>query len=380
MPVSQPSPTLPAGAPSPAVAPALLERHAAGLRTYLTGLQKSDPTRVETVLQEVMRAAAAQAELEDDPAVWLFAQGRRRIVGGGQRGDMLSGDTADGIREEEAMPGEDPAIAVHRTFARLTNKQQEVLRLKFQFGFNLEELARITGVSKTGANGLLHSAVARICQATGATLSLGAERGGDVRLTAYALDEMEPAEKKLFVASVPNGKALLESAEAIRKAGAQLTRVLESGAPLPKRRRKKTAGWLSLRGWLIGLGLVAAGGLAWYFGRNSGEAEKTLETTSSTVNGTALELRRSRTEKSEGGAGRKTDLDDASGSLARNGRSLRPGEAEWERKHFGQGRGQGSGGTDASGDPAEAGGETGPLTAAGGARSGGAGRGPTGRN
>src|SRR6478736_3026034 len=258
MPVSQPSPTLPAGAPSPAVAPALLERHAAGLRTYLTGLQKSDATRVEAVLQEVMRAAAAQVELEDDPAVWLFAQGRRRMVGGGQRGDMLAGDTADGMREEEAVPGEDPAIAVHRTFARLTNKQQEVLRLKFQFGFNLEELARITGVGKTAAGGLLHFAVERICQAVGVSLLPGAGQGRDVRLTAYALDEMEPGEKKTFAESVADGKALLESSDAIRKAGQQLASVLESGAPLPKRRRRRkgAAWWKSPRGLLVGAAAV----------------------------------------------------------------------------------------------------------------------------
>ena len=242
-------------------------------------------------------------------------------------------------------------MAVYRAFERLTNKQQEMLRLKFQFGFNLEEVARITAVGKAGAGGLLHFALERICHATGSVLSLGADQRIDVRLTAYALDEMEPAEKKHFVESVPNGKALLESSDAIRKAGLQLTGVLESGAPLPKRRRRRRrgAGWRFPVLMLAGVAVVA--GLAWYFWPRSGETGDALEDTSA-IHGDYAGSTRVRAEEA-GGSGRVCD---SSSSHNRTDRSPRPGEAEWERKPFGRGNGHGNGPGSGPGAAASAGG------------------------
>src|SRR6185369_6469121 len=104
----------------------------------------------------------------------------------------------------------------------------------------------------------------RICRAAGTTLSLGEGQRIDVRLTAYALDELQPAEKQTFAESVPDAKALLESSDAIRKVGAQLTRVLESGAPLPKRQRQRkgAAWWKSPVFVIVVLAVAALGGVA----------------------------------------------------------------------------------------------------------------------
>ncbi len=334
---------------------------------------------METVVQEIMREAPAQMKFEEDPVVWMFAEGRRRTISGGQRGDVLVADATDGTRDEEVVAGEDPRIAMHRAFERLTNKQREVLRLKFQFGFNLAELARITGVSQAGASGLLHFAVERVCQATGATLSLGPDQRIDVRLTAYALDEMEPAEKKAFAESVADGKALLESSDAIRKAGAQLTSLLESGAPLPQRRRRKSgAGWKSPAVLLGGIVVVVVSGLAWYFLSPPGKTGAELEDMSA-MHGDYSGSTGVRREESGGGGGRVGDTS-SSTSHDKIDRPARPGEADWEKKRFGQGHGQGS----ASADPADnspaaqPGGEAGPTGAsAGGSRSRGAASGPS---
>src|SRR3954470_20050418 len=101
MPVSQPPSTTPAGLPPPAVATALLERHQAGLRTYLTGLHGAVAARVEIVLKEIMGEAPAQMQFEEDPAVWMFTEGRRRVVSGSHPGDVLVGDPADGARDDD---------------------------------------------------------------------------------------------------------------------------------------------------------------------------------------------------------------------------------------------------------------------------------------
>lgn len=343
------------------------------MRAYLAGLPGAQPLRVAEVVREVLAAAAQQTDFEEDPAVWLFAQGRRRIVTAGHRGDVLVTDEVEGGADEEMAAGEDPGIAVHRAFARLTVKQQEVLRLKFQFGFSLQELAGITGVSQGGAGGLLHSGVMRVCQASGAALTLGSEWTRNARLTAYALDEMEPAEKKAFVEGVPNGKALFESAETIKQTGVQLSRVLESGAPLPKRKhRRKGAAWQSPYAWLIGALVVAGAGAAWYFGR--GESEAARRDDRSGMNGSFSTATRNRRSEGGDGSGRPGDRADSGGALAGHGRSLRPGEADWERKAFGQGRQRAAGeaGTTAADNPAQGRGETGPASDQGGARSAGA--------
>ena len=341
------------------------------MRTYLSGLPGATAVRVEAVLQEVRREAEAPLELEEDPAVWLFAQGRRRLGSGGQRGDVMVADAAD----DEAVAGEDPRIAVHRGFERLTPKQQEVVRLKFQFSFSIEELARITNVSPGGAAGLLHSAVARICQVTGVSLLAGA----DVRLTAYALDELGPAEKQAFAEGVPDGRALLESSDTIRKTGTLLAGVLESGAPLPKRsrRRKGGAGWKSPGGLLVGTAVIVTVALVWYFRRDSGETTATRGEMASGMNGSFATPTRSRRAET-GGVGRAGDRPDTTEALARNSRTLRPGEADWEKKSFGWGHkhapdAEGSG---VVSNPSQAGGETAPSGEQGGTRSPGAPSGP----
>ncbi len=378
------TPTIPAGSPPPAVDPALLGRQEAGLRTYLAGLQGATATQVDDVIKQVMRAAAEQPEFEDDPVVWLFAEGRRRMGSGGQRGEALVGETGEA---DEPLAGENPAIAIHRAFGRLTNKQQEMVRLKFQFGFNLGEMARIAGISQTGAAGLLHSAMERLCRAAGSDLSLGEGRGGDARLTAYALDEMEPEEKQSFVESVPDGKSLLESSTTIRKVGQQLAQVLESGAPLPKRQRRRTgvAWWKSPVAWSVLAAVAAIGGLAWYFLRDS--AETADDRAAGEMHGTSPTTRPMREREPDdfarvGGGSGETNFS------SRSGRKLRPGEAAWERKAFGKGhRNASEAGNDSVGgipgdgaNPAQRDGESGALSASGGERSAGAPRGPSAQN
>ncbi len=363
------------------------------MRTYLAGLPGANAIQVDAVMREMMREAPTQMEFEDDPVVWMFTQGRRKMTSGGQRADIIGINEGDGGADEEAVAGEDPAIAVHRAFARLTPKQQEMLRLKFQFGFNLEEMSRIAGVSQGGANGLVHSGVERICRAAGSTLSLGEGRGGDVRLTAYALDELQPAEKKAFAESVPDAKALLESSDAIKKIGAQLTRVLESGAPAPKRqRRRKGAAWWQSPAFLVGatLAAVAIGGGIWYFAGRPAEKESAREDRVSSGHGSTTVQTRTRAgekEETRGSGGVNENMAFSGGS----GRKLRPGEAAWEKKHFGRGSGApanatGDGAGNPSGDdanaanPAEPGGEAGPVDTQGGERSAGSRRGALSRN
>ncbi len=252
-----------------AVAPALLERHKAALRSYVHALTKGDAAKVEAIVEAVWLEAqgAGNAEFEEDPTIWLFAHARRRVVGSSPR-DILAGESGGGSGEDEAgNPGEEPLVVVHRTINSLTAKQQEALRLKFQFNLSLDEIASITGQAKSGTGGLLHHAVVRIGKALGAREDEASPLANDPRVTAYALDEMDADERKYFEKGVMNGKALLEREKAIREWSGHITTVLSSGAPVPKRRRKRRwAVWWKSKSLWIGLALSAACavlGLGW---------------------------------------------------------------------------------------------------------------------
>ena len=249
-----------------AVAPALLERHKASLRSYVQALSKTEAAKVEAVVEAVWLEAhsAGNAEFEDDPTVWLFANARRRVIGSGQR-DALASEAGSIAGEDEAgQEGEEPRVVVHRTISSLTAKQQETLRLKFQFNLSLDEIASITGQAKSGTGGLLHHAVARIGKALGGREDDSTRLAGDPRVTAYALDEMDASERSYFEKGIANGPALLEREKAIREWGGHITAVLSSGAPVPKRRRKKRgAVWWKSKALWLGVALAAAAGVFW---------------------------------------------------------------------------------------------------------------------
>lgn len=259
-----------AGRSSSAAAPALLERQAGPLRSYLAHLLAGDAARAGGLVQEVM-AEADPEELEGNPAVWLFARGRRRVFGTGQRNDPLATGGASGagdaVDDEPVAEGEDPQVIVHRMLERLTPKQQEVLRLKFQFGFGLDEMAQILGLTNSGAGSLLHHAVQRVGQALGGNEGERSLLGRNPRMTAYALDEMDDAEREGFEASNPNGKALVKESELIRDWCVQIGRAVESGAPLPRRRRRRRGAWWSAKRAGVLLAAVAAAGVALFFWR-----------------------------------------------------------------------------------------------------------------
>ncbi len=333
----------------------------------LTG---NDAVRVEAVMRE-LQLEVGTVEVEDDPTVWLFMQGRRRVIGLGQRGERLKADTESGRGDDEGVAaGEDLRIVVHHAIQRLTPKQLEALRLKFQFGFNLAEVARITGLTGNGAGGLLHLAVNRVGQAICTANGTEAPSTSDPQLTAYALDELDEGERKAFLESGSNGKALLEGAEAIRGWCRQIGQVLESGAQLPKRRRKGASWWQAKSLWFgfTALVAVAAGGV--YFMRQP-EGSRAKDWQGSGANGLgSLPTERASATESTRGGGAVTDQN-TGGSLASAGtRPSRNARASWETKAFGKGTGTAAGNVGGGEGPdADALGEDGPGSAAAGTKS-----------
>ena len=370
--MSTPKPSAPvAGAPA-TDAPALPERQLTALRSYLLQLTGGDARRVAVVTKELLREAqaAGNGEFADDPSVWLFLQGRRRVMGAGQRSDgrMSAPDESRG-EEEVGAEGEDLRIVVHNAIRRLTPKQQEALRLKFQFGFNLEELARITGLTNHGAGGLLHLAVNRVGQAICAASGSEAPPVGDQQLTAYALDELDEGEQKTFIESVPNGQALLEGAAKVRAWCGQIGQVLESGAQLPQRRRsrKGTPWWKRKSIWLALAALLVTGG-GIYLLR---PAMTRAATTEPLTGANGIGAMRGERGSPSGGTGGTSGIDrKAGGELASAGvRPPRNSPQSWETKPFGKGSGSAAGAGGGGGPSFGAMGAGGPASTGGGAKS-----------
>ena len=69
-----------------------------------------------------------------------------------------SGEKSQTLLAEE----HDDADRVQQALARLTDNQQEVVRLKFQNGLSYREIAKITQLSVTNVGYLIHTAVGKI--------------------------------------------------------------------------------------------------------------------------------------------------------------------------------------------------------------------------
>ena len=244
-----------------------VERHQAALQRYAAQLAGGDAIRARGVVQGVLTLLGSQptGEVGDDLMEWLFTRTRQAALAGAARDGLRKHlDEAGGGADEGA--GETAHLTMQRLVDRLTPKQQEALRLKFQYGFTLVEIARITELSATSVSLLVHNAIMRLGS------DFAAPEGGpalsdDPRLTVYALGEMEPDERKRFEAAQFDPKAVAGQVTEIRRLTTQITRSLaiEAGAPAPpvRRRRKSPAWWRSGRVWLGAAGAFAllGGGL-----------------------------------------------------------------------------------------------------------------------
>lgn len=262
------------------------ERHATALQRYVMQVLGGDAARTTEVMEATLAALAAQpaGEVgEEDLLVWLLAAARRRALAVLRReGLMKRFETGDaGLAAGSSADNEEAHVTMQRLFGSLTPKQQEALRLKFQHDLSFAEIAEIIELSASSVGQLVHHAVVRLdhdyraarpTEGSAATLEHAAD---DPRLTAYALGEMEPEERRAFENSRLDLKAAGARVTELRAAGQQIAQILaiETGAaaPPPRRRRRRFVPfgglrtrrfWLSL-GAVALLAAVAAGG--WWF-------------------------------------------------------------------------------------------------------------------
>jgi Ca-activated chloride channel family protein len=266
---------------------AAIERHQAALLRYTTRLIGGDTAKAAEAVHGAfaeLKALPPEDTIENT-AEWLFATCRRRAMDVLRREGRITrfesgGGQAAGAEAGAAGETEEPHVTMQRLIARLTPKQQEVVRLRFQNGFSHKEIARITELTPFNVGVLVHHAVARLGREFGdqhpelAPAERPAGQPDDPRLTAFALGELDEGERKAFEKSLLDRKTANARVEEIRAISTQIgqTLAIEAGAPAPRTVRKKSkrppaAGWRGFPRVLVLLAavvLLLGGGAFWW--------------------------------------------------------------------------------------------------------------------
>lgn len=101
---------------------------------------------------------------------WLFTVARNAaldVIRKRQRQTSIDDELAQAIPSGEKSPDSVVALretleGVERFLERLSENQQEVVRLKFQYGLSYKEIAEATGLTVGNVGFLLHSALKRL--------------------------------------------------------------------------------------------------------------------------------------------------------------------------------------------------------------------------
>ncbi len=262
------------------------ERYASALQRFAVRQLGSEAGLARGMLEAVWKNFQEQpaAEIGDQAGEWLFLNCRRRIQarlqGGGQakRVDTGAEESADKLGPiiAEGDETEEPHVTMQRLIDRLTPKQQEAIRLRFQNDFSVKEIAGITELTAYNVGALVHNAMAKLGREYRAQHPAEESKenkgvGADARLTLYALGEMEDDDRKSFEDSLIDTKTAALRAEEIRAIGAVIgqTLAVEAGAPAPRTvRKKKRRGlglWLSFPRVLGPIAGVVVVGLVFFF-------------------------------------------------------------------------------------------------------------------
>ncbi len=116
-------------------------------------------------------------ELRPRLAQWLFTVCRNRAIDicrkerrmklapEDQLADKLAEkNDAAAMRPSAAMEKSEAADGLLAQISQLPNRQQEVLRLKFNAGLSYKEIAEVTGLTSTNVGFILHTAISKLRQ------------------------------------------------------------------------------------------------------------------------------------------------------------------------------------------------------------------------
>ena len=128
-----------------------------------------DQERAHEVVQSTFQKLweADRARIEGHVARWLYTVCRNEVTDVLRKEGRMTPVEADrlaavphpGDGPDERLQQKERLGRVLALVARLPERQQEVLRLRFQEGFSYREIAQVTGVSQSNVGFLLHTAI-----------------------------------------------------------------------------------------------------------------------------------------------------------------------------------------------------------------------------
>lgn len=109
---------------------------------------------------------APRADVEDHIGAWLYTVCRNRALDIQQRDRRAHRAPAvQGLPDvQELIERADQIGGVLRAIAELPDREQELLRLRFQGGLSYREMAEVSGLTVTNVGYLLHNALRRVRQ------------------------------------------------------------------------------------------------------------------------------------------------------------------------------------------------------------------------
>lgn len=130
------------------------------------------PQRAADLVQDVFCTLCRQQQekVQDHIAEWLFTTLRHRAIDSHRKEQRMTLVAPD-IQAETTAQTEDPAAAVESVetaqalsaaLTRLSERQQEIVQLKFHDGLRYKEIAEVLGISTGTVAKTMHEALARL--------------------------------------------------------------------------------------------------------------------------------------------------------------------------------------------------------------------------
>ena len=149
-----------------------LDEHEAALVRYACHFVH-DLDRARDVVQDTFLQLCRQKDLTATGkglASWLFRVCRNRAIDVYRKENRMKSATTDSLEnrlDQSEAPREsaikrETAERVHRQMQQLPQRQQEILRLKFEGNLSYAEIADVMGLTKTNVGFILHTAISKL--------------------------------------------------------------------------------------------------------------------------------------------------------------------------------------------------------------------------
>jgi RNA polymerase sigma factor (sigma-70 family) len=157
---------------------AAIELHEGALLRYAQHFVR-DLESARDIVQDTFLQLCRQTNDEIRPRVaqWLFTVCRNRAIDvcrkerrmklapEDQLADKLAQNSeASELQPSAAMERQEAATGLMSQISKLPDRQQEVLRLKFNAGLSYKEIAEVTGLTSSNVGFILHTAIAKLRQ------------------------------------------------------------------------------------------------------------------------------------------------------------------------------------------------------------------------